>query len=68
LGNAENQMKLNQLIAQSLNKPVEVLTIEDVNEALIKDIRIWEPVEGDSDNTVDVSEVVNAGDYLSLIA
>lgn len=39
-------MKLNQLIAQALNKPVETLTSEDVNEALLTEIWVW----GDGDD------------------
>lgn len=33
-------MRLNELIAKSLGKPVEALTIEDVNAALLLDILI----------------------------
>ena len=31
-------MRLNQLIAKALNKPVEALTIDDVNEALLMEV------------------------------
>lgn len=34
-------MKLNELIAQALNKPVEALTIEDVNKALTLNVKVY---------------------------
>jgi len=35
-------MKLNQLIAQALNKPVEALTIEDVIKALNTEVATYD--------------------------
>lgn len=37
-------MKLNELIAQAFNKPVEALTAEDVNKALLTPVRQINPV------------------------
>lgn len=39
-------MKLNQLIAQALNKPVEALTIEDVNAFLLREVVTFVTVQG----------------------
>lgn len=42
-------MKLNQLIAQALNKPVEALTIDDVNGILLREVVTFVTVQGEWD-------------------